>query len=175
MNLGMTSLYHVDVTINQDLKALFVNPNIDSLFLKLWFDGEKALFELLGSGSTVKGVKLTDLQELHIKVPPTLSEQQAIASILSSMDDEIASLEAKLAKARSIKKGMMEQLLTGRIRLVPENRRAGLPQHETDSNRFFSMAGEGRRAPSAALEGHRASSTAIDKRKHEAFRHGTLQ
>ena len=49
---------------------------------------------------------------------PSYSEQTAIATILSDMDAEIAALEGKLAKARSLKQGMMQELLTGRIRLV---------------------------------------------------------
>jgi type I restriction enzyme S subunit len=48
---------------------------------------------------------------------PALTEQIAIASILSDMDKEITTLEAKLAKSRQIKQGMMQELLTGRIRL----------------------------------------------------------
>lgn len=49
---------------------------------------------------------------------PKVPEQTAIAAILSDMDAEIAALEAKLAKARQLKQGMMQELLTGRIRLV---------------------------------------------------------
>jgi type I restriction enzyme S subunit len=49
---------------------------------------------------------------------PSISEQNAIAAILSDMDADIAALEAKLAKARQLKQGMMQELLTGRIRLV---------------------------------------------------------
>ena len=52
------------------------------------------------------------------RLPPDESEQTAIAAILSDMDAEIAALEAKLAKARQVKQGMMQELLTGRIRLV---------------------------------------------------------
>ncbi len=51
-------------------------------------------------------------------VLPSMAEQSAIASILSDMDAEIAALETKLAKYREIKQGMMQNLLTGRIRLV---------------------------------------------------------
>ena len=47
-----------------------------------------------------------------------VEEQTAIASILSDMDSEIEALEQKLEKARQIKQGMMQQLLTGKIRLV---------------------------------------------------------
>ena len=49
---------------------------------------------------------------------PLIEEQTAIASVLSDMDAEIAALETKLAKARQIKQCMMQELLTGRIRLI---------------------------------------------------------
>jgi type I restriction enzyme S subunit len=49
---------------------------------------------------------------------PSIDEQAGIATILSDMDAEIAALEAKLAKARQIKQGMMHNLLTGKIRLL---------------------------------------------------------
>ena len=53
-----------------------------------------------------------------VAMPPTADEQTAIAAVLSGMDAEIAALEGKLGKARAIKQGMMQELLTGRIRLV---------------------------------------------------------
>ncbi len=49
---------------------------------------------------------------------PLLPEQKAIATILSDMDAEIAGLEARREKTKTIKQGMMQELLTGRIRLV---------------------------------------------------------
>jgi type I restriction enzyme S subunit len=58
------------------------------------------------------------MKQVVIPLPHTLPEQTAIAAILSDMDAEIAELEAKLAKARQVKQGMMQELLTGRIRLV---------------------------------------------------------
>lgn len=51
-------------------------------------------------------------------MPPARDEQTAIATVLSDMDVEIVALKAKLAKARLLKQGMMNELLTGRIRLV---------------------------------------------------------
>lgn len=59
-----------------------------------------------------------DLRPLMIHVPLDCSEQAAIATILSDMDTELAALESRLAKARQIKQGMMQELLTGRIRLL---------------------------------------------------------
>jgi type I restriction enzyme, S subunit len=58
-----------------------------------------------------------DLYPISIICPP-LSTQTQIATILTDMDDEIQALESKLSKYRLIKQGMMQELLTGRIRLV---------------------------------------------------------
>ena len=56
---------------------------------------------------------------VKVKVPlPTGTEQEALAALLSDMDADLAALETKLTKARQIKQGMMQELLTGRIRLV---------------------------------------------------------
>lgn len=70
------------------------------------------------STTALPSLSNTVLSVIEMKLPPTLEEQTAIAAVLSDMDDEIAALEAKLAKARQIKIGMMQELLTGRIRLV---------------------------------------------------------
>jgi type I restriction enzyme S subunit len=59
-----------------------------------------------------------DLGRFTFPIPDDVGEQTAIAAILSDMDAEISALETKLAKARQIKQGMMQELLTGRIRLV---------------------------------------------------------
>lgn len=63
------------------------------------------------------GINSVQLQSINIKLP-SLPEQTRIATILSDMDAEIDSLEQKLIKARQIKQGMMQQLLTGSIRLI---------------------------------------------------------
>ena len=57
------------------------------------------------------------IRELEIRLPP-IKEQTAIATVLSDMDAEIAALERRHEKIREIKQGMMQQLLTGRVRLV---------------------------------------------------------
>jgi type I restriction enzyme, S subunit len=61
---------------------------------------------------------LTRIRKFAIPLPPTKAEQEAIAEVLSDMDAEISALEAKLAKTRQLKQGMMHNLLTGKIRLI---------------------------------------------------------
>lgn len=70
-----------------------------------------------GQGDAVVHISSASLSSIEVTIP-SLSEQTTIATILSDMDTEIAALEAKLAKARQVKQGMMHELLTGRIRLV---------------------------------------------------------
>ncbi len=57
------------------------------------------------------------VKALPTLVPP-VAEQTAIAAVLSDMDAEIAAMEQKRDKTRALKQGMMQELLTGRIRLV---------------------------------------------------------
>ena len=64
------------------------------------------------------GINGNKYKQLPIPLPPTKAEQTAIAHILSDMGAEIEKLEQKLIKYRMIKQGMMQELLTGRIRLA---------------------------------------------------------
>ena len=69
------------------------------------------------AGSAQLVVNLKDLNLLRIPLPG-LPEQTAIATVLSDMDAEIAALEARRDKTRLLKQGMMQELLTGKIRLI---------------------------------------------------------
>jgi type I restriction enzyme S subunit len=70
------------------------------------------------AGSTFDSIKSDELSATLVVVPSSKAEQTAIANVLSDMDAEISALETKLAKYRTLKTGMMQQLLTGKIRLV---------------------------------------------------------
>ncbi len=70
-----------------------------------------------GQGDAVVHISAAALADIQCALP-CIPEQTAIATILSDMDAEIAALEARLSKARQIKQGMMQELLTGRTRLV---------------------------------------------------------
>ncbi len=77
----------------------------------------KSQFRFYAVGTKVSGVSKSNIGKITVMVPPE-DEQTAIATVLSDMDAEIAALEARLTKARLLKQGMMQELLTGRIRLV---------------------------------------------------------
>src|SRR2546428_7351796 len=74
-------------------------------------------YNLITTGQAYPQISLTQVRETEVPMP-SLAEQAAIATILTDMDAEIAALEKKLAKARQIKQGMMQELLTGRTRLI---------------------------------------------------------
>ena len=75
-------------------------------------------FRFFAVGTKVSGISKTSIAKIELSYPPSLDEQTAIAAVLSDMDAEIAVLEARRDKTRALKQGMMQELLTGRIRLV---------------------------------------------------------
>lgn len=78
----------------------------------------KQQFRFFAVGTKVSGISKTNIAKLELNYPSLLEEQTAIAAVLSDMDAEIAALEARRDKTRALKQGMMQELLTGRIRLV---------------------------------------------------------
>ena len=93
------------------------------LFLAYFFRGPvgRALTSTLAQGATRYNMSKSQFLNLELRLP-THDEQRAIASVLSDVDAEIAALERRRDKARAIKQGMMQVLLTGRVRLVdPES------------------------------------------------------
>jgi type I restriction enzyme S subunit len=100
---------------------------VDTLFFTELFNSVNAKFIYFkflmidwrshNEASGVPSLNAATIENIEVTVP-SLEEQTAIATILSDMDTELAELEARLAKARHIKQGMMQELLTGRIRLL---------------------------------------------------------
>ncbi len=70
------------------------------------------------SGSTAQGIQRKKLDEIEISFPKSFDEQKAIAQILSDIDAEIEALEKRRDKYKAIKQGMMQELLTGKTRLL---------------------------------------------------------
>ena len=114
----------VDFEPNFSIKNVgLIKPYSDSIESRfviqyLHSDKFKTYLENRLAGGIQKFVSLGMLRSLELPIPPTNIEQRAIATVLSDMDAEIAALDSKLAKARQIKQGMMQELLTGRIRLT---------------------------------------------------------
>lgn len=108
----------VGANITQDTARLRPNNRVRSAFLFHVLQSKKSQQQvaLQTIGQAVKGINIRDVKELIIPVP-ALPEQEAIANALSDADAYIESLEKLIAKRRLIKKGVLQELLTGKRRL----------------------------------------------------------
>jgi type I restriction enzyme S subunit len=120
MAVGKVVIASCDVAINQDLKAVCASEKICSNYLFYWFLFNSALIQKMGTGSTVKGVQVDVIGSLKMTIPMTIEEQQKIASVLSTADQEISALQQKLDALKQEKKALMQQLLTGKRRVKVE-------------------------------------------------------
>ncbi|RJP24894.1 MAG: restriction endonuclease subunit S [Candidatus Omnitrophota bacterium] len=88
------------------------------VFFNLFHYNIERQIESLIAGSNYPAINSKDVKALKVFIPFEINEQRAIAEVLSDMDHEIAALEARRAKTQALKQGMMQELLTGRTRLV---------------------------------------------------------
>lgn len=116
--IGECVISAIPLTTNQGFKNFIPKDRADRDFLYYLLMSQKKGFIELCSGSTFLEIGKTQLTGYTVRVPETKKEQEAIAAVLSDMDAEIQTLESRLAKARAVKEGMMQNLLTGRVRLV---------------------------------------------------------
>lgn len=107
------------VCFNQDVKALVPNSSLVPEFLTFCLHGRAdELLRLVSSAGNTAGVLDTKILKAFEILLPDKREQEAISAALADIDAEIVSIEARRDKTRAIKQGMMQQLLTGRVRLV---------------------------------------------------------
>ena len=119
-SIGKNAILRTDGACNQQINAVIPDEQHSSEFLYYLFEGSKQY--LLGhAGITATNIISKSAFSEIVFAVPLLSEQTAIAEVLSDMDTELEALERKLEKHRSIKQGMMQELLTGRKRLICEN------------------------------------------------------
>lgn len=96
-------------TILLQLNEEYWSPYIYQLLLSSLFQN---YITASATGSTAQGIKRTTFEKLKTVIPPTISEQKAIATVLSDIDDLIANLDKLISKKKAIKQGAMQQLLT---------------------------------------------------------------
>jgi len=90
---------------------------LNGIFLAYTIKAHRNQVMQLVSGTTVFHLSSRDMARFEF-LSPSIEEQDAIVAVLSEMDAEITALEQQRDKTRAVKKGMMQQLLTGRVRLV---------------------------------------------------------
>ena len=106
--------------LNQRVGVFALKNTIDAEYLYVILNSLEFEKEMIGKGhgAAQPNIGSSDVESYCFVVPPTIAEQSAIAAVLSGMDTEIAALEQKRDKYIAIKSGMMQDLLTGKIRLV---------------------------------------------------------
>jgi type I restriction enzyme, S subunit len=116
---GACGIVGLPAATNQSCMAIYPSPELTTTFLYHWYvfrGSDLALRYCQGTKQQSYTAKLVKL--LPIDLPPTVDEQVALGAALGDFDTEIAALEQRIRKIKLIKQGMMQELLTGRIRLV---------------------------------------------------------
>ena len=112
--VGEIAIAAFDCCIGRGVCSLKSNNDFLYQFL-VFFETSWAKFS---TGSTFDSINSNQLKELTFLAPVDEDEQKAIAQILSDMDEELEELATKKEKYEHIKQGMMQELLTGKTRLV---------------------------------------------------------
>lgn len=110
--------YGYDGVIANNLFRLIPKIRIESNFFYYLLYSKNEDILQLSSSTTMAALNFTSLKILKLDYPKSLSEQTRIAKILSDMDGELSALEQKLEKYKKVKLGMMQELLSGKTRLV---------------------------------------------------------
>ena len=116
-SLGECSIAGITLCSSQAILGIQPKDKLNGEFLYYFLTSLKTIVKSMGQQGTQANLNKGMVQDFQLSLPP-LPEQTAIAEVLSDMDAEIAALEARLEKTRALKQGMMQELLTGRIRLV---------------------------------------------------------
>ena len=115
--IGERCINTVPMTTNQGFKSLVCKDGINNEFIYYYVDILKEKLMGLASGSTFLEVSKKVVEDIKVVIP-SLEEQEKIASILSEVDKKIDDYENKKQKLEELKKGLMQQLLTGMIRVT---------------------------------------------------------
>lgn len=118
---GTVAINRIELCTNQSIAAIFPGEHHSTEFLFYNLDNRYEELRSLSTGDGGRGgLNLTIIRKLHLAFPPK-EEQTAIAAILSDIDEDIQTLQQRLNKTRQLKQGMMQELLTGKIRLIERN------------------------------------------------------
>ncbi|WP_318435359.1 restriction endonuclease subunit S [Photobacterium leiognathi] len=124
MSLGKIVRANFDSAINQDLKAIFVNSSINKFYFEYWYRSKSMLIESLGTGTTVKGVRLEVLKDLKFPLS-SLNEQKRIVEKLDEVLAQVDTIKARLDGIPAILKRFRQSVLaaavSGKLTLLENN------------------------------------------------------
>ena len=115
--IGKSAILATDMAVSQHFIAWRCGARLHFKYFYYWLQHNKPLFESIAFGSTIKTIGLSFFRRLKIEVPPT-GEQQQIAQILLTHEADIAGEIEVRDKLRGLKQSLMDDLLTGRVRVT---------------------------------------------------------
>jgi type I restriction enzyme S subunit len=116
--VGDVNIAPYKVCIGRGLAAIRFNPKTaNHMFYFYYFQYIKKQLETLGKGSTFKAITKKDLEELLIPLPP-IKEQEKVSGILAMIDKTIELYHEERERLDRLKRGLMDLLLTGKVRVV---------------------------------------------------------
>ena len=115
--VGRPILLEINVCIHDGF-VVFRNPQIEKKFLYYFLTFIEKDWAKNGQTGSQMNLNTNLINTTLIQFPKEKSEQIRIANIIGDIDDELAVINKKLEKVKMVKQGMMQQLLTGKIRLV---------------------------------------------------------
>jgi type I restriction enzyme S subunit len=114
MSLGKIVRANFDSAINQDLKAIFLNNEINDFYFEFWYRSMAPVIESMGTGTTVKGIKLTQLHSLDFMLPPR-AEQKRIVEKLDSLLAQVDIIQKRLENLPNIIKRFRQSVLAAAV------------------------------------------------------------
>lgn len=113
--VGYCAIVKCNYSFNQGCKALVPYSNVNTEYIYYYLSTQKSMLEKVSSGTTFLELPKKELQRFLIAIPKTYNEQSIIAHNFIKIDNKIANEQAYLDKLQSIKKGLMQDLLTNTI------------------------------------------------------------
>ncbi|MBR9905203.1 MAG: hypothetical protein GYB15_16040 [Gammaproteobacteria bacterium] len=114
--IGKSAIITKEMAVSQHFIAWRCSNHLDNHFLYYILQFWKPKFESIAMGSTIKTIGLPFFKQLHVPLPP-ISEQEAIAGALKSIDLKVFNVKRKLDATMAVKKALMQDLLTGKVRV----------------------------------------------------------
>ena len=124
MSLGKIARPTMDVAINQDLKALFLHGGVNKTFVEYFWRSKSQAIQSMGTGTTVKGIRLEDIRSLEVPLAP-VAEQKRIADKLDTVLTRVDAVNTRLARVAPLLKRFRQSVLaaatSGRLTNPSEN------------------------------------------------------
>lgn len=110
MSLGKIARPTMDVAINQDLKALFLHGGVNKTFVEYFWRSKSQAIQSMGTGTTVKGIRLEDIRSLEVPLAP-VAEQKRIADKLDTVLTRVDAVNTRLARVAPLLKRFRQSVL----------------------------------------------------------------